>query len=139
MSATPDSDNAGMTPKATLAWTGGLAIIWLVVAVSRDHTTLHLGPLLVPLVPLLVARSEPFARKVTGGAALMGLAVIGILEASGHLEGPAIAPFTSAIVESIALLGIGTMIGVIGTRISRRDGSGGSGMLDVPESFGGNL
>ena len=138
MSARPDSDNASMTPKATLAWTGGLAIIWLVVAVTRDHTTLHLGPLLVPLVPLLVARSEPFARKVTGGAALMGVAVIGILGASGRLEGPAIAPFTSAIVESIVLLGIGTTIGVIGTLISRREGTSGSGVLDVPESFGSN-
>ena len=38
----------------------------------------------------------------------------------------------------IALLGIGTMIGVIGTLISRREGSGSSGALDVPESFGGN-
>jgi hypothetical protein len=68
----------------------------------------------------------------------MGLAVIGILGASGHLEGPAIAPFTSAIVESIVLLGVGTMIGFIGTLISRREGISGSGVLDVPESFGGN-
>lgn len=102
-----------------MLWVGSVAALWLVVATIRDGTTLHLGPLLVPLIPLVIARREPFAVRATAMAFAVGLAVIGVLWATGNLNGPALEPFSSAVAESLAFLVAGTGIGVVGIAASR--------------------
>lgn len=102
-----------------MLWVGSVAALWLVAATIRNGTTLHLGPLLVPLIPLVIARKEDFAVRATALASGVGLAVIGVLWATGNLNGPALDPFSSAVAESLAFLMAGTAIGVVGIVASR--------------------
>ena len=104
--------------RSTLLWVGAVALLWFVVAIARGGTTLHLGPLLVPLVPLIVARKEPFATQATALAALGGLVIIAILWISGNLDGPALSPFPGALAESLVFLSVGTVIGLVGSAVS---------------------
>ena len=90
----------------------GIAFVWIVAAFIRTETTLHLGPLLVPLVPAILGRDtdRPLALTLLGVAT--GAAVITILHLTGNLVGPALAPFSSALSESISLLAVGGVAGV---------------------------
>jgi len=102
-----------------MLWVAGVATLWLIVALAWSGTTLHLGPLLVPLIPLVVARKESFAMRMTGAAAVVGLAVIAILWTTGNLDGPALSPFPSALAESLAFLAAGSTIGFVGIAATR--------------------
>lgn len=103
-----------------MLWVGGVAALWLAMALARSGTTFHLGPLLVTAIPLVVARKEDFALQVTALAAAIGLGVIGTLWATGNLNGPALDPFPSALSESVAFLVAGIAIGATGIVIARR-------------------
>lgn len=106
--------------QSTILWVVGVAALWLVVALARSGTTLHLGPLLVPLIPLVVARKEDFALRATGVAAAIGLVVIAALWITGNLDGPALSPFPSALAESLVFLAAGTAIGLVGIATTTR-------------------
>lgn len=120
MTSSTTTDRTAVTLQSTVLWAAGVAALWLAVAVARSGTTLHLGPLLVPVVPLVVARSADFALRAMAVASAMGLGVIGLLSATGNLNGPALDPFPSAFAESLGFLVAGTAIGVIGIVASRR-------------------
>lgn len=120
MTSTTTSDHSSINAQSTLLWVAGVATLWLIVALARSGTTLHLGPLLVPLIPLVVARRESFAMRMTGAAAAIGLAVITVLWATGNLDGPALSPFPTALAESLAFLAVGATIGVVGIAATRR-------------------
>ena len=105
---------------ATIASTVALAALWVLVAIFRPGTTLHLGPVLVPLVPLLLVRGEEdhavFSTLIAGAISVsvsFGLAV------TGNLEGPAFSPFPNALVESLVGAAVGTVIGLVGLRSAR--------------------
>lgn len=89
-----------------------IAIVWVVYATVRPDTTLHLGPLLLPLLPLVTENAGtnrvPF---VVTGAVVAG-AVLVLLSATGGLSGPAIEPFTTATAESAASLLVATLTGL---------------------------
>ena len=90
----------------------GVAAIWILAAVLRSETTFHLGPVVLPLIPLLVAPPEG-RMKAVGIAVGAGAAVIVILSVTGNLSGPAFEPFPSAVAESVFTL-IGTGIFALG-------------------------
>jgi hypothetical protein len=96
-----------------------LAAVWVVAAVVRPEATFHLGPLLLPLVPLVTTpRDEDRTRQVLFGTAL-GAFVIGILTLTSHLNGPAFAPFASATAESVAVLFGAGVVGLVLARSTR--------------------
>lgn len=101
--------------RSILAWTGGIVAIWLIAAVLRPDTTLHLGPLLVPLVPAVLGRDAEHPLRLTLLGIGGGIVTILILLATGNLNGPALNPFPNALTESIVLLGVGGGIGIVVT------------------------
>jgi hypothetical protein len=103
----------------TLFWTAAIAVLWLVVAFVRPGTTLHLGPLLVPIVPAIVARGTDHAVRSTVVGIALAAAVLVVLAASGHLDGPALGPFPDALAESLVFLGIGSIAGLGYAKIAK--------------------
>lgn len=112
---------------SAILWTLAMAGIWLVAALLRPNTTMHLGPLLVPIVPAMIGLGPEtteggdtrwlVAAAQTLVASAMAIEVLLILGLTGDLNGPALAPFRDGAQESIVLLAIGTVIGlVISTR-----------------------
>jgi hypothetical protein len=98
---------------SVLRWTGAIAAVWLVASFMRPDTTLHLGPLLLPLLPAVLGRDteHPIRLALLGIGA--GLATILVLLATGNLSGPALEPFPDALTESIVFLVAGGAIGLI--------------------------
>jgi hypothetical protein len=78
--------------------------VWIVAAALRPETTLHLGPILLPLVPAFLLRGQNKAYVGVVGGAAIGAGVIAILLLSGNLDGPALEPFTNVLAESVVLL-----------------------------------
>ena len=105
---------------SVLVWTAGIAAVWLIAAFLRSDTTLHLGPLLLPLVPAILGRDTQHPIRLTMIGIGAGVAAIVVLFASGNLDGPAIEPFSSALTESVVLLGVGSVIGLIIAALSGR-------------------
>ena len=95
-----------------VAWATAIVILWVVVAALRPDATLHLGPILVPLIPSLVATSRRVAVAATLIAACVGAAAIVVLAASDLLQGPALPPFGTAVAESVTFLVLGTGMGL---------------------------
>jgi hypothetical protein len=103
-----------------LAWTAGIAAVWLTAAFLRADTTLHLGPLLLPLVPAILGRDAEHPIRLTMIGVGAGAATIVVLFASGNLDGPALEPFNRALTESLVLLGVGSVVGLIIAALSGR-------------------
>jgi hypothetical protein len=98
---------------SVLAWTAGIAAVWLIAAFLRSGTTLHLGPLLLPLVPAVLGRDTQYPIHLTIAGIAAGIVSIIVLFATGNLSGPALEPFPNAVTESIVLLGVGSIVGLI--------------------------
>lgn len=105
---------------SVLAWTAGIAAVWLIAAFLRADTTLHLGPLLLPLVPALLGRDAENPIRLTLIGIGAGAVAIVVLFTSGNLDGPALEPFNSALTESLVLLGVGSAIVLIIAALSGR-------------------
>jgi hypothetical protein len=95
-----------------MGWTAAIAAVWIAAAVLRPETTLHLGPLFLPLIPAFLLRGHDGAYAGVLGGAAMGVGVLAILLLSGNLDGPTLEPFTSVISESIVLLAGATAAGL---------------------------
>lgn len=96
----------------------GLTVVWVVAALLRTETTFHLGPIILPLIPLLIAPKGSRTRAI-GVAAGVGAGVIALLSVTGNLSGPAFEPFSSAVAESVLTL-IGSGILALGlARVTR--------------------
>ena len=104
---------------SVLAWTGGIAAIWLIAAFLRPGTTLHLGPLLLPLIPAILGRDTEHPIRLTLIGIAAAILAIVILSATGNLSGPSFGAFPDALTESIAFLAIGSVIGLIISSTSR--------------------
>jgi hypothetical protein len=105
-----------------LAWTGGIAGVWLIAAFLRSGTTLHLGPLLLPLIPAILGRDTEHPIRLTMIGILAGAVAIIVLSVSGNLSGPSLGAFPDALTESIVFLAIGGVVGLI-IAASARKGS----------------
>lgn len=106
--------------RSTYVVTASMALLWFVVAMLRPGTTIHLGPLVVPLIPTLLAHRGERSLAPTLFGAASAVAVLGLLTATGHLDGPALSPFSTAIEESIVFLGIGIALGFASWLVNRR-------------------
>jgi len=101
----------------TLLVAVALAVLWAILAISRDGVTYHLAPLLVAGVPaagLGIERKSPVRLLAYGavvGAAL-ALAVTFLLAAIGKLEGPSLLPFGGAAAEAVIFSGVGAAAGL---------------------------
>jgi hypothetical protein len=102
---------------AALALAGALALLWISMAWLRPDTTLHLGPVLVPVVPAITVGGGRLALRATiiaGGIGATAIIALGML---GLLGGPALQPFPNAAIESIVFLLIGITIGAFVARV----------------------
>ena len=97
------------TERQTYLLTAGIALVWIVAAVVRSETTFHLGPIILPFVPLIAA-PRPVRGKAVGVALAMGAGVIALLSLTGNLSGPSFEPFPSAVAESVVALAASGML-----------------------------
>jgi len=91
------------TERQTYLLTAGIAVVWIVAALLRSETTFHLGPIILPLVPLIVAPRAERVKAIVVALA-MGAGVIALLSPTGNLSGPSFEPFPSALAESMVTL-----------------------------------
>lgn len=110
--------NHSTTTTVGILWASGIALVWIVAAIVRPDTTLHLGPLLVPLLPAIMMDGSRRAVAATMVAIVIGLGATALLAATGHLSGPAIRPFPDALTETLVLLALGAFasLGVVSLR-----------------------
>ncbi len=107
---TPNASSNSL--RAVLGWTVAIAAVWFFAAILRPATTLHLGPVLLPLLPAFMLRGQPDGyRGVLRGTAI-GAGVVVLLLVSGNLEGPPLEPFTSVLVESFVFLAAAGAVGL---------------------------
>jgi hypothetical protein len=85
----------------------------MIAAFLRPGTTLHLGPLLLPLIPAILGRDAQHPIRLTLIGIGAGIAAIVLLYAAGNLDGPSLSAFPDALTESIALLAVGGTIGLV--------------------------
>lgn len=118
-----------MTPMQTLsqrsgiaraaAWSAGLAVLWLLLALTRPSLVFHLGPLLVTAAaPVLLSLDEShhvsrtqiaIATAIGAALALLTTAILGVV---GRLDAPGFGPFPDALVEALILVALGAVIGL---------------------------
>lgn len=95
----------------------GFAILWAILAVTRDGVTLHLAPIIVAATPAAVTR-----RVVAGtfaGAGLLAATTVA-LGAAGRLSGPSLLPWGAGLLETIVFGAIGVLGGaLLATRPTR--------------------
>ena len=94
-----------------MGWTAAIAVVWMIAAVLRPETTLHLGPILLPLMPAFLLRGQDHAFAGVVGGTAIGAGVLAILLLSGNLDGPALEPFTNVITESVVFLAVASTAG----------------------------
>ena len=97
--------------RAVMGWTAAIAVVWMVAAALRPETTLHLGPILLPLIPAFLLRGQEHAFAGVLGGTAIGAGVLAILLVTGNLDGPALEPFTSVITESVVFLAAASAAG----------------------------
>jgi hypothetical protein len=94
--------------RSVMGWTGAIAAVWIVAAALRPETTLHLGPILLPLISAFLLRGQEKAYVGVLGGAAIGVGVLAVLQLSGNLDGPALEPFTNVVTESAVFLAAST-------------------------------
>lgn len=103
-----------------MVWTVGVAIIWLTAALLRPETTLHLGPIFLPLLPAILLRGTDDAMKGVLVGVMIGAATIAAVTLTGNMNGPALEPFTDPLTESVAFLTGSAMIALVVARTGQR-------------------
>jgi hypothetical protein len=109
------------SPTSSLAsvtvWTAGVAIVWIVAAILRPETTLHLGPIFLPLIPAFLLRGTPDALKGVLTGVAIGAVTIAVLTLTGNMSGPPLEPFQDPLTESIVFLAGSAIVGLLVARI----------------------
>ena len=103
---------------SVMVWTAGVAIVWIVAAVLRPETTLHLGPIFLPLIPGFLLRGTPDALRGVFAGVVIGAVTIAVLTLTGNMNGPPLEPFTDPLTESVAFLAGSAIVGLIVARTS---------------------
>jgi hypothetical protein len=98
--------------RSVMGWTAAIAVVWIAAAALRPETTLHLGPILLPLMPAFLLRNDGNGYLGILGGTAIGVAVLVGLQISGNLDGSALEPFTSVLAESLVLLAAAAAFGV---------------------------
>ncbi len=104
--------------RSVVTWTTAIGAVWFLVAVLRPETTLHLGPVFLPLLPVLLLWGQSnITRGVIAGVSI-GAVTILLLTVTGNLEGPPIEPFTDPLTESVVVLAGAATVALIIARIA---------------------
>jgi hypothetical protein len=102
-----------------IAWGGGFALLWVVLAFARPTLTFHLAPFLVTAAPPVLlalddganaSRGQVFATTTIGAG--LALVVTAVLASAGRLDGAGLGPFSNALTEAIAFIGAGMVVGI---------------------------
>ena len=105
--------------RTPLLYAAGFTALWTVLAWINPTTTYHLAPLLVPLIPWGIARSEgaalPSAATVAATALAIGAGLV--LAAADRLQGPSLLPVGGALTETLVFA---LLAGVSGLVLMRR-------------------
>lgn len=103
-----------------IAWGGGFALLWVILAFARPSLTFHLAPFLVAAAPPVLLALDDAAHAsrtqvVTATAIGAGLALVAtaILASGGRLDGAGFGPFSSALSEALILIGAGAVVGLV--------------------------
>lgn len=119
MTATPYTAQTSQLRNA-IAWTAGVALVWILAAVMRSETTLHLGPVFMPLIPaFLLKGDERVVPGIVAGIAL-GASTITLLSLTGNLDGPPLEPFQSTLTESFVVLAVSGLLALVFARLTER-------------------
>ena len=102
-----------------IAWGGGFALLWVILAFARPSLTFHLAPFLVAAAPPVLLALDDAAhasRRQIVAATVIGasLALVGtaVLAGGGRLDGAGFGPFSSALSEALILIGAGAVVGL---------------------------
>jgi len=106
--------------RSAIAWTAGISAVWILVAVLRPQTTLHLGAVIVPLIPAFLLKGHDRALQGVIAGIALGAATIAALSLTGNLDGPPIEPFQSTLTESFVVLGVSGILGLIFARVTQK-------------------
>ncbi len=110
------------TSTIATAWlTVAITLVWITYATIRGDTTVHLGPLIVPFVPVATGYGAPRAAILTWFATALAAGAIVVLSTTGNLDGPAIGPFSDATIESVVVLAISAPAALVLASLSRRN------------------
>jgi len=101
---TTQSSSQSEQLRSAIFWTTGVAAIWILAALLRSETTLHLGPVFLPLIPAFLLKGDERALQGVVAGIALGAATITLLSLTGNLDGPPIEPFTSTLTESFVVL-----------------------------------
>ncbi|MFV1999433.1 MAG: hypothetical protein ACC654_03620 [Acidimicrobiia bacterium] len=97
-----------------------MAAIWILAAVLRPETTLHLGPVFVPLIPAFLLKGDDKALQGVVAGIAIGAATIATLSLTGNLDGPPIEPFQSTLTESFVVLAVSGVLALIFARVTQK-------------------
>jgi len=105
--------------RSVVVWTAGIAVVWLAVGLLRPETTLHLGPIFLPLLPAFLLRGRDDAPNGVLVGVMMAAATIAALTITGNMNGPPLEPFTDPLTESLAVLAGASIVALIVARTGR--------------------
>ncbi len=105
--------SAATSLNSVIGWTAAIAVVWLITAFLRPETTLHLGPVIVPLLPAVLLRGQSVAPRAVLAGVGISAATIAILFLTGNLNGPPFEPFDSVLTESIVVLAGSAIVGLL--------------------------
>jgi hypothetical protein len=117
---TTQSSTQSVQLRSAIAWTAGVAAIWILAAVLRPETTLHLGPVFLPLIPAFLLKGDERALVGVVAGIALGAATITLLSLTGNLDGPPIEPFTSTLTESYVVLAVSGILGLIFSKVTQK-------------------
>jgi len=118
MTTTP-SRSPSIQLLSAVALSAGVAAVWILAAVLRPETTLHLGPVFLPLIPAILLKGTQSALGGVLAGVGIGAATITFLMMSGNLEGPAIEPFQSTLTESFVVLAVSGIAALVFARVTQ--------------------
>ncbi|NNF65215.1 MAG: hypothetical protein HKN07_13285 [Acidimicrobiia bacterium] len=102
-----------------------MAALWFTLALIRDATTLHLGPVVVAGGAAVMAGLEEVPRRDVLALAALGtvvaLSVTALLSVVGMMDGPSLLPVGGAALESVLFaIAAGVVGGVAGAFATTR-------------------
>lgn len=105
--------------RRSLVWSGALAGLWAVAALTRPAATFHLAPFLVATAPPVLFALDGNSRPdwtavllLSAAGMALGLAATLVVSGFGAMQGPAFGGFSSPLVEAVVFTVVGSSVGI---------------------------
>lgn len=101
----------------SLLWSGGLGVLWVILAIIRPETTFHLAPLLIAGAPpalYAIDTGRPQAGRVVAlGASGIAISLLAtaLVAVTGSMDGPPFEGFSGPLPEAFILTTVGAVLG----------------------------